>query len=91
MKEFMTWNDVLASDATHVKVLSYGYMERNCLTSHFEPFANQREFEFKIDRESSSLEHRWLFLEESEDEITFFKENGIIYADDPDLWARPDY
>lgn len=84
----MTWKEVLKTGVTHVNVLSYGYTERGCLSSHFEPFRNKRMFKFEVT--PFGLQHSWLFLEDNEDELDFEQdENGNIILGDPDLWARP--
>lgn len=95
----MTWQEVLNSNHETVTVQSYGYTEEGLFNSHFEPFKNKRSFKFKIDRfynkenqpipEHCSLEHDWLFLEDSEEELFFEEKNDEIILDDPDLWARP--
>lgn len=95
----MTWQEVLNSNHETVTVQSYGYTERGLFNSHFEPFKNKRSFKFKIERcynkenqlipEHCSLEHNWLFLEDSEEELSFEEKNGEIILNDPDLWARP--
>ena len=76
----LTWKDVLLSDKEYVIIDSYGYVEKSCFSSHFEPFRTKRSFKFKIDREYKSLESK----------LTFIKlDDGEIHVDDPDLWARP--
>lgn len=91
----LTWAEVLKSSHNKVIVESYGYTERNLFSSHFEPFKNKRQFVFTIGRcdnpKYSMLEHKWLFLEESEDSLQFIEKDGKLYLDDPDLWASPDY
>ena len=88
----LTWKQVLQSSHNEVIVESYGYEARNSFSSHFEPFKNKRQFIFKIDRCSnpkySSLYHKWLMLEDYEQDLTFLERDGKLYLDDPDLWAR---
>lgn len=94
----MTWQELLQTNHETVIVQSYGYTERSFFSSHFEPFSHLREFKFKIgkgirngklDKRLCSLEHKWLFLEEPESELTFEEKDGKVYCFDPDLWARP--
>ena len=92
----MTWQEVLLSNHETVTVQSYGYMERGCFSSHFEPFKNKRDFTFEICRAqfegeelSGYLEHDWLMLDCPEDDLTFEEKDGKLYLDDPDLFARP--
>lgn len=89
----LTWAQVLKSSHNEVIVESHGYTERSLFSSHFEPFKNKRKFVFTIDRcknpELSNLNHRWLFLEDSEDSLQFIERDGKLYLDDPDLWAKP--
>lgn len=83
----MTWQEVLNSNHKTVIVQSYGYTERSSFSSHFEPFSHLREFVFDIDK--FGLSHKWLFLEESEDNLIFEERDDKLYCFDPDLWARP--
>lgn len=76
-----------ANNIEEVTVLSYGYMERNLFTEHFEPFKNKRTFKFSIDFNFASLDHPWLYFEQEEDEEYVISEGKII-CDDPDLWSR---
>lgn len=94
----MTWQELLQSNHKTVIVQSYGYTERSSFSSHFEPFSHLREFVFEIGRaisdgellpEYCDLTHKWLFLEDSESELTFEEKDGKVYCFDPDLWARP--
>ena len=85
----LTWKEVLQSPHQEVVVLSYGYMEKSCVSSHFEPFKTKRSFKFQIDRSVPMLDHRWLHLEDDENDLTFEEKDGQIILDDPDLWARP--
>lgn len=87
----MTWQEVLNSNHETVIVQSYGYEERSLIGSHFEPFSHLREFVFYIDRDPGceSLDHKWLYLDEPESELTFEEKDGKLYVFDPDLWARP--
>ena len=88
----MTWKEVLDSNVKTVTVESYGYTERNIFGSHFEPFAHKREFQFEVLEFSDGfaiLKHKWLNLEELEEDLFFEQRNGKIYLDDPELWARP--
>ena len=83
----MTWQEVLGKGVAQINVLSYGYTERSCFSSHFEPFKTKRTFKFEVT--PFGLRHSWLFLEEDEDELDFEQdENGNVILDDPDLWAR---
>lgn len=95
MIKTLTWAEVLKSSHNEVIVESYGYTERRFIYSHFEPFKHKRQFSFVIDRcknpELSTLNHKWLFLEDREDSLQFIEKDGKLYLDDPDLWARPDY
>jgi hypothetical protein len=91
----LTWAQVLKSPHNEVIVESHGYVERGLFSSHFEPFKNKRQLVFTIDRcknplSLSSLNHKWLFLEDREDSLQFIEKDGKLYLDDPDLWARPD-
>lgn len=83
----MIWQEVLRKGVTHVNVLSYGYMERGILSSHFEPFSKKRKFTFEVT--PFGLRHSWLFLEDDESELMFQEVDGEIILDDPEIWARP--
>lgn len=93
----MTWQELLQTNHETVIVQSYGYTERSyAFESHFEPFKHKRDFIFNINRVQFEgeellgfLEHKWLFLEDPEEELTFEEKDGKIILDDPDLWARP--
>lgn len=89
--KIMTWNEVLKSNYETVIIQSYGYEERSFIGSHFEPFSHLREFVFHIDRDPGweSLDHKWLYLDEPESELSFEEKDGKLYVFDPDLWARP--
>jgi hypothetical protein len=92
LTKVMTWKEVLHSNYKTVIVQSYGYTERSSFSSHFEPFAHLREFEFEIYRAASNLgflNHKWLKLEEPERNLNFEEKDGKLYVFDPDLWARP--
>lgn len=84
----MIWQEVLRKGVTHVNVLSYGYMERGILSSHYEPFSRKRKFTFKVT--PHGLHHSWLILEDDENELIFQEIDGEIILDDPDLFARPE-
>lgn len=84
----MTWQEVLRKGVAQINVLSYGYMEVNSFSSHFEPFRTKRTFKFEVT--PFGLRHSWLFLEEDEDKLYFEQDkDGNVILDDPDLWARP--
>ena len=91
---FLTWKEVVASEATEVTILSYGYVEHS-IFGHYEPFSHKRKIKFRIIRfgdGSAVLDHPTFFLEEDERELIFEKTpRGEIILDDPDLGARPDY
>lgn len=86
----MTWKEVLDSNKDSVIVESYGYTEKGIFSSHFEPFSKKRKFKFDILKweNGAGLIHDWLFLEDLEDDLFFEERDGVIYLDDPDLWAR---
>ena len=86
----MTFEEVLKSTFTEVKVRSYGY-DVVGLFPHYEPFGNSaRTITFKIDRLNKELCHKWLYFNNEHDEV-FEIEDGMLTCFDPELWARPDY
>ena len=94
-KEFVSFEEVLKSKASVVRVESYGYTERGLISSHFEPFKSKRIFNFVICRlsdRSGYLNHPWLILENSEENLEFERVNETTFVlNDPDLFARPEY
>ena len=90
----LTWEEVVASEATEVTILSYGYTEHS-IFGHYEPFGKQRKLVFHIVRfqdGTAYLDHPTFFLEEDESELSYEKDRlGKITVFDPDLGARPDY
>ena len=88
MERTLQFSEVLKQGITEITVYSYGYTERNVFGKHFEPFARRRAFIFKI--KDGHFVHSWLHFEHPRSEIYWTTNDGIVYCDDPDLWAKAD-
>lgn len=90
----MTWKEVLDSDFKEVVVPARGYYEAGSTVSHFEPFNQEREFIFLIDRDWNELENDGTFFVIGEQyEEYFIGTDGRLYclADIKELPYREEY